>query len=74
MCYVLIKSKGDPQFQNKRRKLDAKAHIGFLVGYESTNIYRVWISHKKKVVSVRDVILMKTRAGMEKGFSILPMI
>lgn len=55
-CYVLIKSKGDPQYLSKRRKLDAKAHIGFLVGYESTNIYRVWVPHKKKVISVRDVM------------------
>lgn len=53
---MLIESKGDSQYRHKRRKLDAKAHIGFLVGYESTNIYRVWIPHKKKVVSVRDVI------------------
>ena len=55
-AYTLIKSKGDPQYRRKRRKLDAKAHIGFLVGYESTNIYRIWIPHKKKVISVRDVI------------------
>ncbi len=54
--YVLIKSKGDLQYRQKHRKLDAKAHIGFLVGYESTNIYRIWVSHKKKVVSVRELI------------------
>lgn len=30
--------------------------MGFLVGYESTNIYRIWVPHKNKVVSVRDVI------------------
>ncbi len=36
--------------------LDAKALIGFLVGYESTNIYRMWVPYKKRVVSVRDVI------------------
>ena len=53
---MLIKSKGDPQYRHKLRKLDPKAHIGFLVGYESTNIYRVWVPHKKKVVSVRNVI------------------
>ena len=57
--YILIKSKGDPQYRQKRRKLDAKAHIGFLVGYKSTNIYRIWVPHKKKVVSVRDVIFNK---------------
>ncbi len=54
--YVLIKSKGDPQYRQKRRKLDAKAHIGFFVGYESTNINRIWVPNKKRVVSVRDVI------------------
>ena len=55
-AYVLIKSKGDPQYRYKLRELDPKAHIGFLVGYESTNTYRVLVPHKKKVVSVRDVI------------------
>lgn len=55
-CFVLIKSRGDPNYRNKLRKLNSKAHIGFLVGYESTNIYRVWIPHKFKVISVRDVI------------------
>ena len=39
--YMLIKSKGEVQYRHKRQKFDAKAHIGFLVGYESTNIYRV---------------------------------
>ena len=40
-AYVLIKSKSDASQPEKRRKLDAKAHIGFLVEYKSTNIY--WI-------------------------------
>ncbi len=39
--YVLIKSKRDLQYSQKRRNLDAKAHIGFLIRYESTNIYRI---------------------------------
>ena len=58
-AYVLIKSKGDADRPGKRRKLDAKAHIGYLVGYESTNIYRIWIPHKRKVISARDVIFDK---------------
>ena len=53
---MLIKSAGDPDHPKKLRKLQPKAHIGFLVGYESTNIYRVWIPHKKKVISARDVL------------------
>ncbi len=53
------KVKKDPQYRQNCRKLDAEAHISFLVGYESTNIYRIWVPNKKRVVSVRDVILNK---------------
>jgi hypothetical protein len=55
-CYVQTKSKGDPDFSGKLQKLYPKAHIGFLVGYESINISHTWIPHKKKVISARDVI------------------
>ena len=55
-AFTLIKSKGDPDYPGKLRKLAPKAHIGYLVGYESTSIYRVWIPHKRKVISTRDVI------------------
>jgi hypothetical protein len=41
---------------NKLRKLDPRADIGYLVGYESTNIYRVWIPHTGRVIATRDVI------------------
>ena len=54
--YVLIKSAEDPDRPKKRQKLQPKAHIGFLVSYKSTNIYRIWIPHKKKVISARDVL------------------
>jgi hypothetical protein len=37
-------------------KLDPRAHIGYLVGYNSTNIYRVWIPYKGIVISTRDMI------------------
>jgi hypothetical protein len=37
-------------------KLNPQAHIGYLVGYDSTNIYWVWIPHKGIVISTRDVI------------------
>jgi transposase InsO family protein len=42
--------------KNRLRKLDPRAHIGYLVGYDSTNIYRIWIPEKGKVISTRDVI------------------
>jgi hypothetical protein len=40
--------------------LDPRAHIGYLIGYDSTNIYRVWILHKEVVISTRDVIFDET--------------
>ena len=47
----------DAQLKKRRLfKLDPRAHIGYLVGYDSTNIFRVWIPHRGKVISTRDVI------------------
>lgn len=39
----------------RREKAKAKAHIGFLVGYDSTNIFLIWIPSQRKVVRTRDV-------------------
>jgi hypothetical protein len=36
-------------------KLEPKAHIGYLVGYDSTNIFRIWIPTRDEVISTRDV-------------------
>ena len=57
--YVFIKFKGDPDKLGKFQKLAPKTYIGYLVGYKSTSIYRVWIPYKKKVISVRDMIFNK---------------
>jgi hypothetical protein len=47
----------DAQLKQRRlRKLDPRAHVGYLVGYNSTNIFRAWIPHQGKVISTRDVI------------------
>ena len=42
--------------RNRKRKLDPRAYIGYLVGYDSTNIFRIWIPHKGEVISTRDVL------------------
>ena len=48
---------GDAQLKkNRLQRLNPRAHIGYLVGYESTNIFRIWIPHKGEVISSRDVI------------------
>ncbi|KAM4065904.1 integrase core domain-containing protein [Hirsutella rhossiliensis] len=40
----------------KRWKLDPRAHIGYLIGYKSTNIFLIWIPLLKKVIATRDVV------------------
>ena len=57
-------------------KLDPKASIGYLVGYDSTNIYRIWVPSKRRVVSTRDVtfneeLTYKTKEKGEKDLSIM---
>jgi len=50
----------DAQLKKKRlSKLDLQAHIGYLIGYNFTNIYRIWILYKGIVISTRDVIFDK---------------
>jgi hypothetical protein len=36
-------------------KLAPRAAIGYLVGYNSTNIFRIWIPGQKRVITTRDV-------------------
>ena len=50
----------DAQLKNKRlSKLDPRAHISYLIGYNSTNIYRIQILYKGIIISTRDVIFNK---------------
>lgn len=42
--------------KRKLQRLDPKAWIGYLVGYRSTNIWRIWIPSLVKTTSTHDVI------------------
>src|SRR5205809_5995269 len=44
--------------KNKDRatnKMRPKTHIGYLVGYQGSNIYRIWVPQNGEVIVVRDV-------------------
>jgi len=41
--------------------LELCVHIGYLVGYESTNIFRIWIPHLSRVISACNVTFDKTK-------------
>jgi len=40
----------------KRDKIEERAHIGYLIGYASTNIFWIWIPLLNKVIRTRDVV------------------
>jgi hypothetical protein len=42
--------------KSRLQRLDPRAWIGYLVGYRSSNIYRIWIPSMAKVISTRDVV------------------
>ncbi len=42
--------------RNRMRKLDPRNWIGYLVGYNSTNIYRIWNPRTNKIIRTRDVV------------------
>ncbi|KAL1956597.1 hypothetical protein VTO42DRAFT_7008 [Malbranchea cinnamomea] len=44
----------------KGRKHAPRVHISYLVGYDSTNIFRVWIPSLDQVVRTRDVVFDET--------------
>jgi hypothetical protein len=50
-CRAYALKKGIPRSQ----KLTERAHLGHLVGYDSTNIFRIWIPSQQKVIRTRDV-------------------
>ena len=51
-------------------KLGPRVSIGHLVGYDLTNIYRIWIPSLCKVIWTRDVIFDETLFYDPKGQNI----
>ena len=52
LAYVLIKNK---RFRPAKAKLQENALMGWLVGLDATNVYKVWIPQLDRVVASRDV-------------------
>ncbi|KID81860.1 polyprotein [Metarhizium guizhouense ARSEF 977] len=55
-CKAFAMTKDAMAKRKRRQKLNPRAWIGYLVGYQSTNIYRIWNPWLGKVISTRDVI------------------
>ena len=58
----------------KTNKLEPRAKLGHLVGYESTNIYRIWIPATNKVIRTRDVTFDKSKLFLIKKNLLLKFI
>ena len=41
--------------KERTHKLQERAHIGYLVGYVGTNVYRIWLPDRNEVIATRDV-------------------
>ena len=39
----------------KKQKFAERAHIGYFIGYDLSNIYRIWNAGRNKVIRTRDV-------------------
>ena len=59
-CKVYVHIPEEIRKQEWHHKLAPRAKIGYLIGYQSTNIYRVWIPQDEEVRSEKDVIFDET--------------
>lgn len=50
-CRAYALKRGIPRTQ----KLAERAHLGHLIGYDSTNIFRIWLPSQGKIIRTRDV-------------------
>lgn len=57
-AYPLLRGNDKPP---KSAKLRARAAIGYLIGYENQNTYRIWIPSREKVIGCRDVTFDETK-------------
>jgi hypothetical protein len=55
-CKAFAMTRDAMKGAKKKQRLNPRAWIGFLVGYQSTNIYRIWNPQTGRVISTRDVI------------------
>jgi hypothetical protein len=55
-CKAFAMSNDTHRGKSRLQRLDPKAWVGYLVGYRSSNIYRIWIPSLAKVISTRDVV------------------
>ncbi|KAJ5124630.1 uncharacterized protein N7515_008455 [Penicillium bovifimosum] len=56
-CKAFVRTHNIPRLA----KLAPRAEIGYLVGYEASNIWRIWIPAKNRIIRARDVEFDETK-------------
>ena len=51
----LLKKEREADKERKAFKVNARGHIGYLVGYYASNIYRIWVPKLDRVIISRNV-------------------
>jgi hypothetical protein len=51
-------------------KVSPRAHIGYLVGYKASNIYRIWVPTLERVITTRNVTFDETLFFSDKKFEL----
>ena len=59
-CKAFTLTRAAQRGENKLQRLDPKAWIGFLVGYNTSNIYRIWNPVDGSISVTRDVVFDET--------------
>ena len=64
-CKAFAMTDNTKRHKGRLQRLDPKAWIGYLVRYQLSNIFRVWVPLIGKVISTRDVVLISIQSLIE---------
>lgn len=59
-CKAFAMTDDTKRGKSRLQRLDPKAWIGYLIGYRSSNIFRVWIPSMSRIINTRDVVFDET--------------
>lgn len=56
----------------RSKKLAERAYLGHLVGYNSTNIYRIWILSQSRVILIPEMLSLIKKGFISQKILVLP--
>jgi len=71
-CRAYAMTENAQEKKKRKWKLNPRVYIDYLVEYNFTNIFRIWISFKDKMISIRDVLFNEQIFFNEKPDNLTP--